>query len=200
LLELLEVLHQRGVLHGHLGPRSVMIQADADVALTGFGPVRLGEDPGVVVAPQVSWGEQADPGADLYALGALLRKLAWSGEAPLLGSAADDPLTAVLTRSQESPERRFRSVDDMRRALLVAVRGRAAELTPRGEDSPAATQVLRRDELLESWKSLDDEPEPGPRVAVASDASETGSRWLPWLLVLLLVGLLAVAGWWFFLA
>lgn len=202
LLELLDALHGRDVLHGSLGPRSVVIQADADVALTGFGPTRLVDDPGIVEAPQISWGETPDPGADLYALGALLRKLAWSGSEPLLGSAADDPLTAALVRSQESPLRRFRSAEDMRRAFLIAVRGRAAELQPRGGESAAATQVLRRDELLESWNTLDDasaeEAGSVDGVRVASEPSEGSSRWGLWLLLLVIVALLAAAGWFYF--
>lgn len=198
LLDLLEALHRRGVLHGALGPRSVIIQADADVALTGFGPTRLTGDPGAVEAPQVSWGETPDPGTDLYALGALLRKLAWSGSEPLLGSAADDPLTAALVRSQETPQRRFRTADDMRRALLIAVRGRAAELQPRGEESAAATRVLRRDELLESWETLGEDGAPDASgVRVAGETEGGSSKWVGWLLLLLLVALLALAAWWF---
>lgn len=151
LLDLLGPLHERGVLHRNLGLAAVRIGDDGELSLAEVGLTSLAADPTCIQAPEVEWGEPATPSSDLYALGALLRKVAWAAPSPLLGSSADDPLTQVLRISAEVPDRRFATAQEMRQALQAAVvggRGKVIRPPVRDSASTAATMVLDRRQLL----------------------------------------------------
>lgn len=161
LLELLEPLHEQGVLHRNLGLAAVRIGDDGELSLADVGLTALAGDPTCVQAPEVEWGEPATPSSDLYALGALLRKVAWAAPSPLLGSSADDPLTQVLRISAEVPDRRFATAREMRQALQAAVtggRGTAIRPPKRDSASTVATMVLDRRHLLADLAAGSAEP------------------------------------------
>lgn len=125
LLMLLAQAHVSGVLHRHLGPLSVGVNPEGGLTLRGFGLTRLEDDPAWEPPPEVRRGESPSIASDLHAVGHLLAGWGYGVEPPLLGSPAEDPVTAVLARATaEDPRDRYEDAAEMARALT-----RAAELT-----------------------------------------------------------------------
>jgi len=141
LLMLLAEAHASGVLHRHLGPESVGVSPAGDLTLRGFGLTRLVDDPAWEPAPEVRRGEAPSIASDLHAIGHLLAGWGHAVEPPLLGSQAEDPVTAVLARATaEDPGDRYEDAAEMARALT-----RAGELTVRRQGralDPEDTQAL----------------------------------------------------------
>lgn len=92
----LDHVHQLGVVHGDLRPESVLLSADLQPKITGFGVAQVHDTSGVItgtgavvsvidyVAPEVLRGQKFGPPADLYSLGCLIFVL-WSGDPPFVG-------------------------------------------------------------------------------------------------------------------
>lgn len=113
----LQALHERGLVHGDISPRNVLVGADGRARLIDFGSCRThapdrGVTPGFVppegaARPSVS--------ADVFALG---RTLAW-----LLDRAGATPRdrgrTVVRRACQPSPQRRYETADAFADALQV---------------------------------------------------------------------------------
>ncbi|MCX2924007.1 serine/threonine-protein kinase [Streptomyces sp. NEAU-W12] len=79
LLDVLDAAHSAGVMHGELGPGQVFVRETGPVVVTGFGlagtgPARRLTAPSYA-APEQARGEDTGPGADLWALGALLHTM-----------------------------------------------------------------------------------------------------------------------------
>lgn len=115
----LAALHGRGLVHGDVSPRNIIIGSDGRARLIDFGSCRrtLGEaaaTPGFI-APE---GPRSSA-ADVYSLG---RTLAWLLERS--GSVAEDPV--VLRATARNPKRRFPSAHAFARALQPRRPGRAA--------------------------------------------------------------------------
>lgn len=156
LLMLLAEAHVSGVLHRHLGPRSVGVDPAGGLTLRGFGLTRLEDDPSWEPPPEVRRGESPSIRSDLHAVGHLVAAWGHGVEPPLLGPPAEDPVTAVLARATaEDPRDRYEDAAEMARALK-----RAAELSEEQhsrEMDPEDTQDL------------------GPRVA-ATPVSESVTK------------------------
>lgn len=74
----LAAAHRRGILHGNLTPRNVLLATDGTPWLSDFGIRPTGP---AFVAPEVRGGQQADARADIYALGLVLH-VALTGRLP----------------------------------------------------------------------------------------------------------------------
>ncbi|MFF3718941.1 serine/threonine protein kinase [Streptomyces prasinus] len=79
LLDVLDAAHGAGVTHGELGPGQVFVRETGPVVVTGFGLAGTGPALRLTApsyaAPEQARGEGAGPGADLWALGALLHTM-----------------------------------------------------------------------------------------------------------------------------
>lgn len=111
----LQALHERGLVHGDISPRNVLVGADGRARLIDFGSCRT-HDSGRGVTP----GFVAPEGAarptvsgDVFALG---RTLAWLLDRA--GATPRDRGRSVVRRAcQPSPQRRYESADAVARAL-----------------------------------------------------------------------------------
>src|SRR5262249_50848913 len=94
VMEALSVAHRSGVIHGAVHPRSVLIDEDGAVRLGDFvvgraltTAVAQGADSSLwrglsgYIAPELVVGEEPTPGADVFAVGAMLFTML-TGEVP----------------------------------------------------------------------------------------------------------------------
>jgi serine/threonine protein kinase len=124
----LEAAHRRGLHHGGLQPKSVLMTSEGTVLVTDFMLTRVLDPrvesafsaPRAYVAPESDTGAPAS--ADMYALGAILLE-AMDGAAP--GIAADDGASEA--------------VPDISPDFTALVR---SLLSPRSEERPSASQTL----------------------------------------------------------
>lgn len=185
LLEILEEAHEEGILHRHLSEDEVIVAPEGHLAVTGFGLTQLVFDPAVALPPEALDGEPCMPQSDLYAVGMLLRRLAFTGA--LRRGAARDPLLKVLARATcPDPAARFGSAGEMADALREAGRaGAGLALRSRRGRSATGQEPLR----LAAPVPLPTRPRP---------AAEEGDLWRSLLLlvaVLLLMAFVLTTGW-----
>lgn len=137
ILEALQEAHAAGILHRHVGEDEVFITAEGQVVLTGFGLTQLTFDPHVPLPPEQRPGEPFTEQSDLYALGALLYRLAFvSGlrSQPAEPGAGRDPLLKVVARATFADRSaRFAGAADMAEALRA---GRGEPVGGRDAASP----------------------------------------------------------------
>ncbi|HVS00381.1 MAG TPA: hypothetical protein VMW27_27390 [Thermoanaerobaculia bacterium] len=209
LLEILGAAHAAGILHRHINEEEVVVSPQGPLVLTGFGLTQLVFDPLVTLPPEQLGGEPFTTRGDLYAVGSLLRRIAFAGAwRSRLGSrvvGSRDPLLKVLARATfPDPRARFASAAEMADALCEASRATIpgpvavpSPDTPKGEvaviKSPRRT--ARRPQPAGSPK-----PELPPRkqVPAMSGAESEGDRWYAFLLfaaTVLLLLLAIAAGW-----
>jgi len=112
LMNALEYLHGRGVIHGDLKPSNVLIDESGQPRLTDFGLSRLAGEKATnamtfcgtpaYAAPEVCRGLRADRRSDLYSLGVLLYELL-TGRRPLDGANVTETLLRHLHERPRSP-------------------------------------------------------------------------------------------------
>ncbi len=138
LLGILEEAHAQGVLHRHLGEDEVVVTPEGRLVLTGFGLTQLVFHPQTATPPEQLAGDPCTPQGDLYAVGSLLRRLAFTGAIhrdrsrggrkghDVLGGrglGSRDPLLKVLARATSpDPAIRYESAAEMAEALREAGR------------------------------------------------------------------------------
>ncbi len=130
LLEILAQEHARGVLHRHITEDEVIVSAEGRVVLGGFGLRRLLLEARVAPPPEQLAGQPYTARSDLYAVGLLLRRLAFAGafHGCRDGLRKRDPLLKVLARATfPDPAGRYESAGEMAEALREA--GRAEEVS-----------------------------------------------------------------------
>lgn len=136
--------HQVGIIHGDLGPSTVLVRTDGSAVVRDFGLARLarasrpGGEANVhagsagYVAPELAHSDSAGPAADVYACAALAYELLTGSppfeRPPVPPSARDATLPpaadAVILRGLAvEPEARWATCGEMVRALETAMPG-----------------------------------------------------------------------------
>ncbi|WP_306209858.1 serine/threonine-protein kinase [Actinoplanes sp. RD1] len=141
----LRVAHELGVVHRDIKPDNILLSARGDVRLSDFGIARVLDQPGVTsghivvgtphyMAPEAISGGEADPAADVYAVGVVLFELV-TGRTPFTGErfavlqghldhrprrpvGLDDELWAVIARCLEKQPRRRPDAQALHHSLL----------------------------------------------------------------------------------
>jgi serine/threonine protein kinase len=195
LLDILAEAHAEGILHRHVSEDQIVIDLEGRLILMGFGLTQIHFDPLAAFPPERSLGEPLSRQSDLYAVGLLLRRLAFASGLKAGrggGSPQRDPLLKVLARATVAdPEARFRDAREMAEALRQAGRAGSPLLAPRPvpqgsrstEATPARPQPIAR---------LTARPE------AAAETEEHQDRRLALLLVaaaLVLLLIVIAAGW-----
>lgn len=111
----LQALHERGLVHGDISPRNVLVGADGRARLIDFGSCRTHDSGRGVTLGFVAPEGAARPSVsgDVFALG---RTLAWLLDRA--GATPRDRGRSVVRRAcQPSPQRRYETADAVARAL-----------------------------------------------------------------------------------
>ncbi|MDO5628241.1 MAG: protein kinase [Mobilicoccus sp.] len=218
----LQAAHDRGVIHRDVKPANILVRPDGAVKLTDFGiaratdaaPItRTGEVMGTAqyISPEQATGQKVSPASDIYALGCVAHEMLTGRRAfdegspvatamahvtsppPELPASVPEPLASVVMAClAKDPAHRPGSAKEVADALRGAPTagfaattrlgqaGATEKLTPATALAPpvAATGATRQ--VREDYQ---DEPE------------QSGSRWLLWLIVPLLIALIAVGAW-----
>jgi serine/threonine protein kinase len=200
LLEILEEAHAEGVLHRHLGEEEVIVAPEGILSLTGFGLTQLTFDAPPACAPESLDGEPCTVQSDLYAVGLLLRRLAFAGalKSGAFGTGGSrDPLLKVLARATcPDPASRYGSAREMAEALREAGRAGTRRAGLRRERRPPLPEGVRAAPVrLATPVRL---PAPASRQSRAGRQDEEGDLWRALLLLvvtLLLMAFLIATGW-----
>jgi len=151
VIEALAAAHKAKVVHGAVHPRSVLIDEDGGVRLGDFvvgraltTAVAQGADSAMwrglagYLAPELVVGEDPTPGADVFAVGAMLFTML-SGEAPPGSLHVTPAVERLVQRALDTDNsRRYRSASDLLENLLEAFEDDRWELADRGEVIKAA--------------------------------------------------------------
>jgi len=146
VIEALANAHKAGVIHGAVHPRSVLIDEDGAVRLGDFAvgralttAVAQGADSSLwrglagYIAPELVVGEDPTPGADVFAVGAMLFTML-SGEAPPGALRVTPAVERLVQRALDTdPQRRYKSATDLLENLVEAMEDDRWELADRGE-------------------------------------------------------------------
>ena len=146
VIEALAVAHKAGVIHGAVHPRSVLIDEDGGVRVTDFIAGRAlttalaqGADSSLwrglsgYIAPELVLGEDPTPGADVFAVGAMLFTML-SGEVPPGSLRVTPAVERLVQRALDTDvSRRYRTASDLLENLLEAMEDDRWELADRNE-------------------------------------------------------------------
>ena len=190
LLDTVEFIHGRGILHRDISPDNILIREDMSPVLIDFGAARadaMARDRRTAIlavkdgySPQEFYigGSQQDPSSDLYSLAATLHHVI-TGEPPLASSERlaevaakkPDPQPALAgAEGVAGYEARFLEAIDISLQVLQKNRfGSAAEwkahlrgvVKAEGEESLAEVLVRRRKQIEDERAKLEDEAD-GP--------------------------------------
>jgi serine/threonine protein kinase len=165
VIEALAAAHKAKVVHGAVHPRSVLIDEDGGVRLGDFvvgraltTAVAKGADSAMwrglagYLAPELVVGDAPTPGADVFAVGAMLFTML-SGEAPPGSLHATPAVERLVQRALDTEiSRRYRSASDLLENLLEAFEDDRWEIADRGE-------VIRAAGLAQADTNIDEATE-----------------------------------------
>jgi serine/threonine protein kinase len=203
LLDILSEAHGEGLVHRHVGEDQIVVAPDGHLVLTGFGLTQLFFEPLTAFPAEQLLSEPFTPQADLYAVGLLLRRLAFtSGLKGGGGSGAHrDPLLKVLARATfPDPAARFQDAAEMADALRQAGRSPGAS-SPLGVPDSLSPAPMRSDATIRAVRGPVPVPPPPavlPARAGSPKLKEDEDRRFALLLVaaaLLLMLTVIAAGW-----
>jgi len=211
----LEAAHAQGVIHRDIKPGNIMLDEKGRVKVTDFGIARVTSTSETIaqtaavlgtasyLSPEQAQGQPVDGRSDLYSLGCVLFEMV-TGRAPFLGDSpvavaskhvleqptppsrlnpdVSPDLDAVILRAlAKNPANRYQTAEEFREDLERVRRGMPVNATPL---LPAGTtQVIDR---------------PASRTAVLPPTahrepeSERSNWWVPVLVTLFILGLLAL--------
>jgi serine/threonine-protein kinase len=222
-LAALDAAHRQGVVHRDIKPHNMVLTDDGRLKVTDFGIARAANtqqmtEVGSIVgtaqylSPEQARGLPVGPQSDIYSMGVVLYEML-CGDLPFTGDSAvdiamkqvSDPPPPLHSRNRlvspameqvvmralaKDPALRFQSARQMAEELARVGRGQSAS-----SDTLQATRVIAADQTrvipplppVEGATSVLRPPPPPERPAPRRSA-------LPWLLVLVLLVLAAVAG------
>ena len=165
VIEALASAHQAGVIHGAVHPRSVLIDEDGSIRLGDFvvgralsTAVSQGADSSLwrgltgYIAPELVIGEEPTPGADVYAIGAMLFTML-SGEVPPGSLRVTPAVERLVQRALDTdPKRRYKTATDLLENLIEAMEDDRWELADKGE-------LIREAGLATADENIDDATE-----------------------------------------
>ena len=184
--EALEALHHSGLVHGRLGPDSVVMVKDgerirlvgAELAAAYRTPLgRRVHDPFPLSspAPEQAEGGEATEATDVYALGMLLRQLLTAGkgdQTPGVGAAPPSLSPTIrriiATALEPRPERRYRDISVMVNdiwgaAAVVTASGRLVIARRRPGGTHVAACAAVGDASRSRWRPSSPRPVSRPR-------------------------------------
>jgi formylglycine-generating enzyme required for sulfatase activity len=197
LLDAVEEVHKKGMLHRDIKPDNVLLTPEGKIVLIDFGSARDFTEgrtttqtailtPGYAPPEQYSTRAQRGPYTDIYALGATMYYLL-TGEKPIPvtdrsledlvaphqinPSISTQVSSAVMLAMELKPEHRFQTVSDMREAVKT--------LQPR-----------EARESLKEEKRQEKAPEKQEKVPEIKEESKSGKSWI----YLVLVGIVVLGG------
>jgi serine/threonine-protein kinase len=139
VVEALAHAHQKGVVHGAVHPRSVIVDEDGAIRLDNFvsgraltAAIAAGADSalwrghGGYVAPELVVGEDPTPGTDVFAVGALMFAM-MTGEAPPGTLRATPAVERLVQRALDTDaKRRYRSATELLSRTIAGISPTAA--------------------------------------------------------------------------
>ena len=172
-------------MHGAVHPRSVLIDEDGGVRLGDFvvgraltTAVAPGADSALwrglagYLAPELVVGEDPTPGADVFAVGAMLFTML-SGEAPPGSLHVTPAVERLVQRALDTDiSRRYRSATDLLENLLEAFEDDRWELADRGE-------IIQAAGLSESDSNVDEATEDQSGVVTGTSGASCFETALP---------------------
>ncbi len=210
----LQAAHAQGVIHRDIKPGNIMLTPRGEVKVSDFGIARMSTSAETIaetaavlgtasyLSPEQAQGQAVDGRSDIYSLGCVLYEMV-TGRPPFLGESPvavaskhvlEQPtppsklnrdvtpdLDAVILRAMaKNPANRYQSAEEFRADLERVKRGLPVEATPILPVA-AATQALPR--------------EPAPTAVLPPPEPERSRWWIPVLVTLLILGILAVVLW-----
>jgi serine/threonine-protein kinase len=210
----LEAAHAQGVIHRDIKPGNIMMTQRGDVKVTDFGIARMTTTADTVaqtaavlgtasyLSPEQAQGQPVDGRSDIYSLGCVIYEML-TGRPPFLG---DSPVTVaskqvleqpvppsklnrdvtpdfdavVLRAMAKNPANRYQSAEELRADLERVRRGLPVQATPLLPGDAGATQVIAQ---------------PQPTAVLPPPEPERSRWWIPVLVTLLILGILALALW-----
>lgn len=132
LLEVLEAVHEEGIIHRDINPDNIMISSDGVLKLIDFGIAREKKEGkrqdttilGTVgyAAPEQFGFLQTDERADIYAVGVLLNKML-TGYFPAERLYDREPMKNVIVRCTALDlEKRFKNIRELATALDISIK------------------------------------------------------------------------------
>jgi len=152
VLDTLDHLHRRGILHRDLTPANILTTPEGHAKVMDFGLAYLAGSEGLTrtgytigtplyMAPEQATGKELTPAADLYAFGAVLYK-ALTGEPPFSGEHDQAILYKHVYEQPEPPEAKNPAVFPSLSRLVLGLLEKNPEQRPKS--ARAAHRRLRR--------------------------------------------------------
>ena len=199
----LAALHDKGLVHGGLGPEQFVMGDDGSLYLADLArpPAEDSDARAPYEAPELALGQTADARSDVFALCAVLYE-ALCGEPPFTGADRSAIALAKLNRVPDAPADRVPGVGrELSDGLLLGLSSNAAlrpadgaRLALRLETS--STPGLEATQAMDTTRVMASPPPPPPQTWQAETEppapAESSGGFLPWLGLLAVIAVVGV--------